>query len=191
MENQNILATIKQVEEIAKGLAAKVGGMDYAKKSEVEAVSGKVAALEGDDAGKSARAIANEELAKQLIPENAKESMDTLEELAAWIQSHPDDASMMNAAIAALQAKAALGTYQDGEETKEYATVRDYVEAKLTAVGGNVDGKVDKVEGKGLSTNDFTDEYKGKLDGLRIATEAEVEAVIAGIAIGSAADAEG
>ena len=185
MENQNILATIKQVEEIAKGLAAKVGGMDYARKSEVEAVSGKVAALEGDDAGKSARAIANEELAKQLIPENAKESMDTLEELAAWIQSHPDDASMMNAAIAALQAKAALGTYQDGEETKEY------VEAKLTAVGGNVDGKVDKVEGKGLSTNDFTDEYKGKLDGLRIATEAEVEAVIAGIAIGSAADAEG
>ena len=29
-----------------------------------------------------------------------------------------------------------------------------------------IDDKVDKVDGKGLSTNDFTDEYKTKLDGL-------------------------
>jgi hypothetical protein len=27
-----------------------------------------------------------------------------------------------------------------------------------------IDDKVDKVDGKGLSTNDFTDEYKRKLD---------------------------
>lgn len=33
-----------------------------------------------------------------------------------------------------------------------------------TAVRGLIDGKVDKVTGKGLSTNDFTDEYKSLLD---------------------------
>ena len=29
-----------------------------------------------------------------------------------------------------------------------------------------LDGKVDKVSGKGLSTNDFTEAYKTKLDGI-------------------------
>ena len=46
----------------------------------------KIGTLIGDDTDKSARAIANEELAKQLIPENAKESLDTLAEIAAWIE---------------------------------------------------------------------------------------------------------
>lgn len=55
--------------------------------------------LVGEDTGKSARAISAEELAKQLIPENAKESLDTLTEIAAWIQQHPDDASAMNLSI--------------------------------------------------------------------------------------------
>ena len=41
-----------------------------------------------------------------LIPENAKESLDTLEEISAWIQSHPDDAASMNAKIVALQESA-------------------------------------------------------------------------------------
>lgn len=58
----------------------------------------------------------------------------------------------------------------------------------LVAVGGNVDGKVDKEDGKGLSTNDFTDAYKEKLDGIRIATEDEVKSVIEGITIGQPTD---
>lgn len=33
-----------------------------------------------------------------------------------------------------------------------------------TPLGEDISGKVDKIEGKGLSTNDFTDEYKEKLD---------------------------
>lgn len=74
-----------------------------AEASDVTALSGKVTTLIGADSGKSARTIANEELAAQLIPENAKESLDTLAELAAWIQSHPDDAAAMNNAIKALQ----------------------------------------------------------------------------------------
>ena len=41
-----------------------------------------------------------------LIPENAKESLDTLEEISAWIQKHPEDAASMNAKIVALQESA-------------------------------------------------------------------------------------
>ena len=70
-----------------------------------------IATLIGEDNGKSVRTIATEELVKQLIPENANESRDTLEEISAWIQQHPEDASAMNAAIAALQAR--LGTVYD------------------------------------------------------------------------------
>lgn len=69
------------------------------------AVDGKVTTLIGTDTDKSVRTIANEELAAQLIPENAAESLDTLQEIAAWIQKHPGDAAAMNAAIEALQTK--------------------------------------------------------------------------------------
>lgn len=71
---------------------------------QIDTISGKVNTLIGEDAGKSARAIANEELAKQLIAEGAAESLDTLAEIAAWIQSHPEDASAMNKAIEDLEA---------------------------------------------------------------------------------------
>ena len=65
----------------------------------------KVTTLIGSDASKSVRTIANEELATQLIPENAKESLNTLQEIAQWIQDHPDDVTAIHAAIAALQTK--------------------------------------------------------------------------------------
>ena len=87
-----------------------------------------VATLIGADTGKSVRTIANEELAAQLIPESAQESLDTLAEIAAWIQEHPDDASAMNAAITALQGVVAgIGSEQ------EYATVIAAIEGKIAA----------------------------------------------------------
>lgn len=61
--------------------------------------------LIGSDSGKSARTIAAEELAVQLIPANAQEALNTLSEIAAWIQSHPEDAATINAEIIALQDK--------------------------------------------------------------------------------------
>lgn len=106
------------------------------------ALAGRVTTLEGDDAGKSVRTIANEELAKQLIAEDAKESLDTLAEIAAWIQDHPDDASAMNEAIAALQSKVDTGD----KTVSAYVTdaiaalsIGDYAKAAdLTALAGRV-----------------------------------------------------
>ena len=65
----------------------------------VTTAEGKLTTLIGTDTGKSVRTIANEELVAQLIPETAKASLDTLQEIAAWIQAHPDDASAMNTRI--------------------------------------------------------------------------------------------
>ena len=44
--------------------------------------------------------------------------------------------------------------------------VKEVAQAKVAGLPDALAGKVDKVEGKGLSTNDFTDEAKAKLDGV-------------------------
>lgn len=85
----------------------------------------KVATLIGDDAGKSVRTIANEELAAQLIPDGAKESLDTLQEIAAWIQSHPDDASAMSADIATLKEEVAAFTAITDDEINALFTTTE------------------------------------------------------------------
>lgn len=99
--------------------------------SDFNTLNGKVTTLIGSDSNKSVRTIANEELVSQLIPANAGEALDTLQEIAAWIQSHPGDASAMNSAITALQTKLELG--KNGSN-QEYATVKLYVEAAIAAL---------------------------------------------------------
>ena len=116
----------------------------------VSSVEDKVTTLIGEDASKSARTIANEELTKQLIPENAKDSLNTLQEIAAWIQSHPDDASAMNAAISALQTK--VGDIPEGATaTTVVAYIKELVDAektRATGVESGLDTRVKAVEAK-------------------------------------------
>lgn len=63
----------------------------------------KMETLIGTDENLSIREIAANELATQLIPENAAESLNELKEIATWIQEHPEDASAMNLAIQDLE----------------------------------------------------------------------------------------
>ena len=66
-----------------------------------------------------------------------------------------------------------LGDLIDGKVDKvsgKGLSKNDYTDAEKTAVAA-IANKVDKVQGKGLSTNDFTDTYKNKLDAI-IAAEA-------------------
>ena len=112
------------------------------------AVDAKVTTLIGSDVNKSVRTIANEELAAQLIPSNAAESLDTLQEIAAWIQKHPGDASAMNSAIEALKTKTELGKYtpEGQSEAVEYATVKAYVEAVKKELATNATGLEGRVK---------------------------------------------
>lgn len=114
-----------------------------------KAAKADVDTLIGSDAGKSARTIANEELTKQLIPENAQESLNTLTEIAAWIQEHPDDASAMNAAIAKLN-EIAAGI---GGEEDDYATVMAAIEGKITAAMAGIAQGATKVEKSEINGN--------------------------------------
>lgn len=139
-----------------------------AAQSAADAAQADIDTLVGDDSGKSVRTIANEELAAQLIAENAAESLDTLEEIAAWIQSHPDDASAMNAAITALQNKVDTGDQ----------TVSAYVNAAIAALNigdyataANLTALVTRVAA--LENDTHTHANKDVLDGI---TSAKVSA---------------
>lgn len=143
----------------------------------VSTVEGQVTALVGEDANKSARTIAAEELAKQLVPAGAKESLDTLAEIAAWIQSHPDDASAMNEAIVALQKQ--MQGIDAGEGTvKKYVDdaitalkIGDYAKAAdLTALAG----RVNTLEG-----DSHTHANKAELDLIATGDKAKWDAVAA------------
>lgn len=66
------------------------------------------------------------------------------------------------------------------------ADIKEYINGTLTVeidrdiytkanINSLLDGKVDKVSGKGLSKNDFTDSYKTKLDGVESGAEVNVQ----------------
>lgn len=105
--------------------------------------------LIGSDTNKSVRTIANEELAAQLIPEGAQESLDTLTEIAQWIQDHPDDASAMNTAITKLNGIVA----GIGGEEDDYATVMAAIEGKIAAAMETVSEGATKVEASDINGN--------------------------------------
>lgn len=155
-DGSTVIAEIQKVKDVAyndtevRGLIKTNADNITNLTGRADAVDGKVSTLVGKDAGKSARTIANEELTKQLIPDGAKESLDTLQEIAAWIQNHPDDASAMNAAIDALKTK--VGDIPKGATaTTVVAYIKELVDAeKVRATGAEsgLDTRVNAVEAK-------------------------------------------
>jgi hypothetical protein len=99
--NAQEIASLKtSVEALQKGTYD-----DTAVKTLIQGNADAIAALVGDDAGKSARAIAAAEVAK--IVADADASFDTLKEIADWIMNDTTGAASMTADIAALEAKLA------------------------------------------------------------------------------------
>ena len=102
---------------------------DMAINEEIATLKTKTNTLIGNDTNKSIRKIANEELALQLISEDAQESLDTLQEIATWIQEHPKDAASINQEITDLW-----------NEFTFYATT-DYVDQQIElAIQGAIGG---------------------------------------------------
>lgn len=134
-EGQTVMGIITNIQESAYD--------DTAIQGRIDGIEDEIDTLIGSDTGKSVRTIANEELVAQLLPEAAKESLDTLEEIAAWIQSHPDSASAMNDAIVALQNKVDTGDKTVSAYVAsaiEALKIGDYAKAAdLTTLAGRVE----------------------------------------------------
>lgn len=173
--NSKAAAAAQSAAEAAQAAAEAAQADADALEGRMDTVEGKVTTLIGEDADKSVRTIANEELAKQLVPEGAKESLDTLAEIAAWIQAHPDDASAMNEAITALQNKIDTGDQTVSAYVTaaiEALSIGDYAKAAdLTALAGRVTTLEESVAGLGdmagkdiVSESDLSTELAEKVN---------------------------
>lgn len=149
-----------------------------------------IATLNGDGDG-SVKKIANDaavsEVAKVIA--NAPESLNTLKEISDWISNHEDDASAMNSAIQTNKSDIAIlktskidketgkdlladtdkANYDSAvskSHTHDNKSVLDGITSGKVSAWDSVNDKVDKVNGKGLSTEDYTTAEKNKLSEL-------------------------
>jgi hypothetical protein len=171
-------------EEIAK--IPQTDLTDYATKKYVDDVVDGIKIPEVDFTGYATETYVDNKVAD--LVNSAPEALDTLGELATALDVHED------AYDALLETVGSKATHTDLENLKEELSesiVAETDEWKVVDENGNIifsvdatgahttsmtlngqsvkdmiDDKVDKVDGKGLSTNDFTDEYKTKLDSL-------------------------
>lgn len=170
-------------------LEAKVGTVTEGK-TVVKMIEEAQAAATYDDTALSGRVTANETAITKLngssttkgsvayqiaqIVAGADKKYDTLKEISDWIGTHTDSAATMNSQITANKEAIAKLNGAETAEGSVAKTVKDAVDAAQAALQTNIDGKVDKVTGKGLSTNDYTNNDKTKLDGIAAGAQVNV-----------------
>lgn len=184
---------------VAKAVAAektRAEGVENGLDGRLTTAEGKLTTLIGTDADKSVRTIANEELAAQLLSGEADADFKTLQQLAAWLEDHPEDVAAINKAIQDLQAKTVLGTYVDGEEEKEYATVKAYVEAavkaeadRATGAENALDERLDAVEAKFAGDDSVENKIAAALASAQKYTDDEITELVTEGAVKTNTDA--
>lgn len=121
-------ATTKYVDGAVSAEKERAEGVESGLNIRLTTAEGSITTLIGSDAGKSVREIANAEIAAQLIDDPSNEdSLNTLQEIADWIASHPEDAAAMNTNITELQNQLSgidVGT----------GTVKKYVDDAIAAL---------------------------------------------------------
>lgn len=115
------------------------------------------------------REIAISAITDSLIPENAKEALDTLEEVSEWIQNHPDEVSAMTTNVVALS-----GAVESLEERLDNFSGGDeniIEEVQVDGVALPVVDKAVNIVLSGYATTEFVEN--------NYATSADTEAAIA------------
>lgn len=119
---------------------------DYALKSDIiEYSAGDNVVIDGEHkisvASKTIEDIATSALTKALIPDDASESMDTLQEIAAWIQAHPEDAATMNSNISTVSGnvnKISGAVITNNEAIKANSERIDTINSDITKIENSI-----------------------------------------------------
>ena len=111
------------------------------------------------------------------IVADAPEDFDTLKEISDWISGHEKSAAAMNSAISANAS--AISSEATARQNADALKADKSTTYTKTEVDSALSGKVDKVSGKGLSTNDYTTAEKTKLAGLENYDDSAVKSGIA------------
>lgn len=142
-----------------------------ATQADLNTLSGKVDVLNGTGVGSVKKAIddAFNDFSTKVSDDNV---VNSYKELIDWAAKHGGEAAEMAASIATIEGLlAGIGGSEQPATVMAAITkaINDlnignyYTKAQVNA---ELDKKVDKVAGKGLSKNDFTDALKTKLDGI-------------------------
>lgn len=102
------------------------------------------------------------------------QTVNTFKELIDYAADHKDEYSTLSGEVQANKTAIATLNGKDTDAGSVAKTVKDAVDAAQATLQGNIDKKVDKVEGKGLSTNDYTNDEKTKLEGIAAGAQANV-----------------
>lgn len=105
----------------------------------------KVNTLIGSDPNKSVRTIANEELAAQLLSGKADADFKTLQQLAAWLEDHPEDVAAINLAIQVIQGQ--LGGF---EQTTN--AVKNYIDNATNTLQQDMNNRLKNFDGSDANT---------------------------------------
>ena len=112
------------------------------------------------------------------VVDGAPTTFDTLREIAEWIENDGVAATDLASALAGKADRTELDEFRNEAEIN--TLIETYVmETYNPQLGSNItlllDNKVDKVEGKVLSTNDFTDSYKDQLDNMTTTVDTQID----------------
>ena len=141
-----------------------------------EAIGSVVTTLVGDDANKSVRKIANEELAAQLLTGKADADFETLQQLASWLEDHPESVAAINEELQAINGKlgADFNTSSTGETVTKVVsdinkTLEDHegrIETLETTVGDAESGLVKSVADNADAISKNAEDIKALQDAL-------------------------
>lgn len=99
---------------------------------------------------------------------------EALAEILASINALPTSEGVINTVTTEI-AKVVDGAPESFDTLKEIATYIEEHQEVVDTLNAAIGNKVDKVEGKGLSTEDFTTALKNKLDNLPVISAEDVE----------------
>lgn len=142
-----------------------------AEQSAVNTLSGKVDVLNGTGTGSVKKAIddAFNDFATKVSDDNV---VNSYKELIDWAATHGGEATQMANAITNIEALL-VGIGGEGNPVSVNAAIAEAISDlnignyyTKTQVNTELDKKVSKVTGYGLSKNDFTDPLKAKLEGI-------------------------
>ena len=154
--------TSKLITEITRAKAAESANST--------AISTEKSRAEGVESGLASRIATMEAFFKEADVDASKDFIDTLKEIQSYIASDKTGAAAMTSSINAN--KTAIET-EESRATGVENTLQDMIniyansiEALTTNYNTEIVKKVDKVDGMGLSSNDYTDAEKTKLSGI-------------------------
>lgn len=148
--------------EISANLTSETNRAKAAEKTNADAIATEKARAEGAEAGLKSRIETMEAFFKEADIDASQEFVDTLKEIQAYITNDQTGAVDMAKSI---QGNKDAITVLNGSSSIEGSVAKAVADTKV-ALESEIAKKVDIVNGKGLSTNDYTNAEKTKLEGI-------------------------